>query len=234
MAKDRTQARREHLAQMRAAQQRKERRSAMIMWGAGAFVIVLIVGLVGFYVVRERAATSLDGVAQFSYKAGSHTPIKVNYKESPPVGGEHNDRWQQCGPYEQPINNENAVHSMEHGAVWITYRPDLPKAQVDKLKGLITSDYLLLSPYPGLKAPVVASSWNHQITLKGADDPRLARYIQKYKQNPSTTPEYGATCSGDGAVTTTTAQAPIPATPPTGAPPSSAPESPAPSATPGS
>ncbi|MFC4585017.1 DUF3105 domain-containing protein [Sphaerisporangium corydalis] len=230
MAKERTQARREQLAQLRAAQKRKERRTAMLMWGAGAFVIVLLVGLVGFYVIQDRAKSSLDGVATFAYKGSQHTPIKVNYKESPPVGGEHNPSWQQCGVYDQPINSENGVHSMEHGSVWITYRPDLAKADVDKLKALVTSDYLLLSPYPGLKAPVVVSSWNHQLALTGASDPRLASYITKYKQNPSTTPEYGATCTGEGSTDQVAADNPLPTTTPSAAPSTSG--TPAPSAEP--
>ncbi|WP_405139401.1 DUF3105 domain-containing protein [Sphaerisporangium sp. NBC_01403] len=236
MAKERTQARREHLAQLRAAQKRKERRTAMLMWGAGAFVIVLLVGLVGFYVIQERSQSALDGVKTFSYKGSQHTPIKVNYKETPPVGGEHNPTWQQCGVYDQPINSENGVHSMEHGSVWITYRPDLPKADVDKLKALVTSDYLLLSPFPGLTAPVVVSSWNHQLPLKGADDPRLARYITKYKQNPQTTPEYGATCTGQGSTDAVASDNPLPTTTPSPAPSGAAtPEqSMAPSATPSS
>ncbi|MEV7968565.1 DUF3105 domain-containing protein [Sphaerisporangium sp. NPDC088356] len=236
MAKERTQARREHLAQLRAAQKRKERRTAMLMWGAGAFVIVLLVGLVGFYVVQERSQSALDGVKTFAYKGSQHTPIKVNYKETPPVGGEHNPTWQQCGVYDQPINSENGVHSMEHGSVWITYKPDLPKADVDKLKALVTSDYLLLSPFPGLTAPVVVSSWNHQLALKGADDPRLPKFITKYKQNPQTTPEYGATCSGQGSTDKLASDNPLPTTMPSQAPSGAAtPEvSMAPSATPSS
>ncbi|GAA3822104.1 DUF3105 domain-containing protein [Sphaerisporangium flaviroseum] len=236
MAKERTQARREHLAQLRAAQKRKERRTAMLMWGAGAFVIVLLVGIVGFYVIRDRAETSLDAVKSFNYKGSQHTPIKVNYKETPPVGGEHNPAPQQCGVYDQPINSENGVHSMEHGAVWITYRPDLPKADVDKLKALVTSDYVLLSPFPGLPAPVVASSWNHQLSLNGASDPRLPKYITKYMQNPSTTPEYGATCTGQGTSNKLASDDPLPTSMPS---PSVAPSgqpsaTPAPSGTPSS
>jgi hypothetical protein len=208
MTKDKTQARRQHLAKMRAEAKRKERRSAMLFWGAGGLVIVLLVGVVGFYLIRENARTSLDEVRTFAYKGAVHKDSKVTYKESPPVGGPHNSVWQNCGVYDQPINNENAVHSMEHGAVWITYRPDLPKSDVTRLGDLVNSDYMLLSPYPGLTAPVVVSSWNHQLVLKGADDPRLPKYIAKYKQNPTFTPELGASCQqGTGA---TAAQNPIP------------------------
>ncbi|MBB2911978.1 hypothetical protein FHS43_003258 [Streptosporangium becharense] len=234
--KEKAQARRDHLARMRAEQKRKERRAAFLMWGVGGAVIVLLVGVVGFYLVNDRATNSLDGVTSANYPAAQHVLTKVSYKENPPVGGEHHPSWQNCGVYDQPINNENAVHSLEHGAVWITYRPDLPTAEVDRLKKLASSDYMLLSPYPGLPAKIVASSWNRQLTFDKADDPRLPKFIAKYKNGPDT-PELGASC--DGAVGTTTAEAPIPTATPSASPsqsgsaaPETMPGSPAPSASP--
>ncbi len=55
-----------------------------------------------------------------------HLEEPVTYTENPPVGGVHNPVWQNCGYYAAPIPNETAVHSLEHGAIWITYQPDLP------------------------------------------------------------------------------------------------------------
>jgi hypothetical protein len=220
MAKGKAQARREHLERMRAEQRSKERRAALLMWGVGGLVVVVLVGLVGFYVFKDRSAKSLDAVKTYNYKGSEHTWGKVAYKENPPVGGQHNYYWQNCGIYDKPIHNEHGVHSLEHGAVWITYRPDLPKADVDHLKSLASSDYMLLSPYPGLPAKVVVSSWNHQLTLDSAEDPRLAQYIKTYKQNPTYTPELGAAC--DQGVSTTADQ-PLPPEPAPAASPSAAP-----------
>ncbi|MCC5578917.1 DUF3105 domain-containing protein [Microtetraspora sp. AC03309] len=208
MSKEKAQARREHLARMRAEQKRKERRSALLMWGIGGLVIIVLVGLVGFYVINDQAQKSLTGVKTFAYKGSEHTWDKVSYTESPPAGGPHNNYWQNCGIYDQPIHNEHGVHSLEHGAVWITYRPGLPQGDVDALKSLASSDYMLLSPYEGLKSDVVVSSWNHQLALNGADDPRLPAYIKKYKQNPTYTPEFGAAC--DRGIGTTSAQQALP------------------------
>lgn len=55
--------------------------------------------------------------------------------------------------------------------------------------------YLLLSPYPGLPAPVVASAWGKQLRLTGAADQRLAAFITSYRQSPAA-PEPGAPCAG--------------------------------------
>lgn len=214
--KEKAQARREHLQKMRAEQKRKERRMAFLMWGAGGLVIVLLVGVVGFYLVKQSRETSLDAVSNYSYEAGQHVWKTVSYKETPPVGGEHNNYWQQCSIYDKPIHSEHAVHSLEHGAIWITYRPDLPKAQVDALKKVATStgqqDYMLVSPFPGLSSPIVVSSWGHQLKLDSPEDPKLGAFIKKY-QNGKDTPEPGATCGGNDAIVTTADQAPLPPEP---------------------
>ena len=87
------------------------------------------------------------------------------------------------------------MHALEHGAVWVTYDPKLPEADVEKLRTAIPSTYMVLSPYDGLPSPVVASAWGKQILLTGADDNRLEAFIESYRQGPQT-PEPGAVCTG--------------------------------------
>lgn len=169
--------------------------------GAG-IVVVLIVAAVLYDNYAKRQL--LRDVRTATYSAGLHSSGPISYIESPPMGGAHNVVWQNCGIYNAPIHNEHAVHSMEHGAVWITYRPDLAPEQVERLRALASDDYLLLSPYPGLAYPVVASSWNRQLTFDRADHPGLPAFIGRYKNNPETTPEFGALCaSGTSALATT-------------------------------
>ena len=58
---------------------------------------------------------------------------------------------------------------------------DLPPAEVDALRQLaLINDRLLVSPYPGLNAPVVLSSWDRQLRLETVDDPRLLEFITAY------------------------------------------------------
>jgi hypothetical protein len=123
-------------------------------------------------------------------------PGPVSYPQTPPAGGQHNPIWQNCGIYDQPVANEQAVHSLEHGAVWITYQPDLGEGDVNQLRELVRGrSHALLSPYPDLPTPVVASAWGVQLKLDGASDPRLPFFIEKYHNGPQT-PEPGAPCSG--------------------------------------
>ena len=62
-----------------------------------------------------------------------HVAGPVTYAVTPPIGGPHNAIWMNAGVYTAPVPTERAVHNLEHGAVWITYRPDLPAAQVAQL-----------------------------------------------------------------------------------------------------
>lgn len=138
----------------------------------------------------------IEGLQTFTYPAGDHRSGSLVYAENPPAGGPHNAVWQNCGVYAQPLYNEYAVHSMEHGAVWITYRPDLDSASVDQLKKLVDGrPYTLLSPFPNLPSPVVASAWGAQLKVDKADDSRLKAFLDKYEQG-ATAPERGAACSG--------------------------------------
>jgi hypothetical protein len=183
------------MKERRLARQREQQRTQLIRISAIAGG-VLVLFLLGYFVVRSNQPyTDIEGLQRFSVRGG-HTSETVNYPEVPPVGGIHNPAWQNCGVYTQPVTNENAVHSLEHGAIWITYQPDLPAEELARLQTLTRqSGYRLLSPYPDLPSPIVASAWGYQIQLEQADDPRLAQFIRSFEQSPRA-PEPGASCAG--------------------------------------
>ncbi len=138
------------------------------------------------------------GVKKFAVTDRRHVQTPVSYPQDPPVGGAHAPVPQTCGFYRRPVRNENAVHSLEHGAVWITYRPATPEQELDSLRSLARNQtYVLVSPYPGLPAPVVASAWGRQLRLDSARDPRLDQFVAAYRLG-SQAPEPGAPCKGVG------------------------------------
>jgi hypothetical protein len=166
----------------------------------GLIAAVFIAGFATLVILDARQnamSTPPDGVQTYDVgPAGKHTEANVNYKQNPPVGGPHNPVWQNCGYYDQPVHDENAVHSLEHGAVWITYSPNLPQDQVEHLRDIAENEtYVLVSPRDDLPSPVVASAWGKQLRLDDAEDPDLERFIGAYEQGPQT-PEKGAVCTG--------------------------------------
>jgi Protein of unknown function (DUF3105) len=185
-------------ARKAAARRRQERRRRTIIASVVAAVVVIAVVAVVLVANRDRGTATTAGygrVATFGGLSRNHTESAVHYAQTPPVGGDHNPVWQNCGYYAKPLHNENAVHSLEHGAVWITYQPNLPKDQVDKLASIGRGQsFVLVSPYPGLPAPVVASAWGVQEWFHSANDSGLNDFVSKYRQGPQT-PEPGALCT---------------------------------------
>ncbi|HEX2143731.1 MAG TPA: DUF3105 domain-containing protein [Glycomyces sp.] len=127
------------------------------------------------------------------------------YELSPPVGGDHLSVWQTCtgSVYPDPIADGNGVHSMEHGAVWLTYDPALVDGDgIGLLRSKIEGrDYSLMSPYPEQGVAVSLQSWGNRYQTEDLDDPMIEAYLDTYILNERFNPETMATCS-DGISTT--------------------------------
>ena len=126
------------------------------------------IAVAGYFIAQElrkdaaqdaAAEQPIEGVEEYGDLTNNHVEGEVEYAQNPPVGGDHNAVWQNCGVYSQPVAAINAVHSLEHGAVWITYDPSLAADQVELITAQAASNnYVLVSPQEDLPTPVVASA----------------------------------------------------------------------------
>jgi hypothetical protein len=188
-------------------------------WGliaAAVAVLVFAAAVLTYAVVKVNAAnadkvTSPDdiaGIKTYDYPAGQqHVDTAVDYAESPPVGGPHAPppSWADCTGtvYTVDIRHENAVHSLEHGAVWITYNPDdVSQGDIDTLAKLVENKSgRMLSPYAGLDSPISIQSWGHQLKLESAGDKRIKQFADFFTLNNKYTPEPGASCENPDFIT---------------------------------
>jgi hypothetical protein len=139
--------------------------------------------------------SNLALVEEYDVPPYVHVREDVDYPQSPPVGGDHWDPYLECGAYDVPVRNEYAVHDLEHGTVWLTYRPDLVDADGVAELAARLPDNGIMSPREGLATPVVVTVWGAQLALDGARDERLALFLGEYGGG-HTAPEIGVTCHG--------------------------------------
>ncbi|MCC5475874.1 DUF3105 domain-containing protein [Streptomyces sp. NPDC059680] len=216
-AKNSSAARKARIEEMRRAERSRERRNRALTIAASVVVVAgLVVG--GVVLVNSQSdnkknsaddsktssgdsghwTTGKDGVQTWSGKLPrTHVTAKVSYPMHPPVGGNHNPIWATCDGtvYTKPLRDENAVHSLEHGAVWVTYTSKAKKADVDALAAKVKkTSFSLMSPYENQAAPLILSAWGHQVAVKSADDPEVNKFFKAYVQGPQT-PEPGAACT---------------------------------------
>jgi hypothetical protein len=186
-------------------------------WGtiAAVIVVVLFAGAIFAYMFfryqdlrafkptadTKDPSMQIQGVLIQNYSEGrGHIGAdkRVAYDHSPPFGGPHDATWAACNGvvYATPVRNENMVHSLEHGAVWIAYNPEkITGSALQSLRDRVQgANYLMLSPYPGLDAPISLQSWGHQLKVTDPADKRIDHFIQALRLNQYTYPEIGASC----------------------------------------
>ena len=212
-------ARKARIEEMRRAEKARERRGRILTISASVVVVAgLVVG--GVVLVQHQSdkkntasdakgggssgdaghfVTGKDGVRTWTGNLSrNHVAGTVSYPMHPPVGGNHNPVWLNCNGdvYAKPVKDENAVHALEHGAVWVTYTDKAKKSDVDTLAAKVKqTPYSLMSPYTNQSAPIELSAWGHQVSVTSANDPKVAQFFQTYVQGKQT-PEPGASCTG--------------------------------------
>jgi hypothetical protein len=141
----------------------------------------------------QGQAEAPPGVQTIAVDSADHTEDPVAYPTDPPVGGAHDPVWLNCRVYDEPVRNENAVHALEHGAVWIAYDPDLDASDVERLEDEFgRSSEVIVSPYPGLEHPVSLASWGRLLEMDSVDLDIIDRFVRAFRDQ--TAPEAGATC----------------------------------------
>jgi Protein of unknown function (DUF3105) len=135
-----------------------------------------------------------EGIEVYPATTNELSEGPIEYDRSPPTNGRHDPLWQNCGVYEKPIKDRHAVHSLDHGVVWITHQPDLPANQTEQLRSYGAEDNVIVSPYPGQDARVTVTSWRVQLKLEDAEDPRLRQFVDDFR-NSEIAPLSGNRCT---------------------------------------
>lgn len=162
-----------------------------------AAAVGLVVGLAAVVFLSAPGLRGVpEGTASVDVAAPAHVEGDIHDDGDVPAGGPHSEIWQNCKFYDTEIRSENAVHSLEHGAVWITYRPDVPTDDVNRLRSFTgNNEKVLVSPVPGQGSPIIATAWANQLELDSAQDPRLDQFVNEFKRGTGA-PEPGGRCTG--------------------------------------
>ena len=144
--------------------------------------------------VEVSTEEMLEEVEYLVITSREHTDENVDYPTIPPAGGNHLGIWHTCGIYKVELLDEAAVHSLEHGAVWVTYKPEIPKEEIIKLTIMLSSrSKILLSPHPEQISPIVATAWGRRLEIESSNDLRLEKFVDFFVDGEAA-PEAGITC----------------------------------------
>lgn len=207
-------SRKARIEEMRRAERARDRRGRIITITLSTVVVAALVvgGVVLFQKADDSDKVAADGKSAPKFTTTSdgekvwdakklgrtHVTKDVSYAMTPPVGGDHDQVWMNCNGdvYKDELPERNAVHSLEHGAVWVTYNDKAKAADLKKLEAKVKqTPYSLMSPVEDQKDPIMLTAWGHQRTVTGAADPKVGSFFSTYVQGKQT-PEPGAACTG--------------------------------------
>jgi hypothetical protein len=113
------------------------------------------------------AAARAAGCEMRSRRANSrlHTrnlDDRIDYATNPPTSGRHYEIPAEDGAYSEAPQDEELVHTLEHGRVIVWFKPSLSEDQRADLKALFDEDdyQMVLAPRRNMPYDVAASAWN--------------------------------------------------------------------------
>lgn len=163
--------------------------------GIGLVTILIIAG--GIFLLSsedERLGRPFMG-QEVKIESKNHVPdgTKIQYNSNPPAGGPHYATTAHAGIYDKDKTPADGylVHSLEHGAVILWYKSDLPKDQVEKLKNVFNdaSGKKIMVPRKNLDVPVAVSSWGRVLQLGTINGEQIKAFFEtNYNRGPENAP----------------------------------------------
>jgi hypothetical protein len=193
--RQRLEARRQAKAEALKAQQRAQLRERILRY-------VLIAGLVvvafWLFFLRGQVPDAIAGheIEHFSLSGSNdHTETPVSYDTNPPVSGAHSQRPAACGVYSSDIQDENEVHTLEHGAVGILYQPKLEESDIEVIEEIVEQrdSHVFSAPDDDMDTPIAVTAWGHMMRLEELDRAAVTEFIDVFAQNADA-PEASAEC----------------------------------------
>jgi len=155
----------------------------IIIW---ALVIIAVVG--GFYwlsLLSKKAEKSQSGEA-VPIQGREHITVGAvhpEYNSNPPTSGWHYAESANWGFNDKELPDEQLIHNLEHGGIWISYSEKLDGKSVDLLEKFVDgySTKVILTPRVKNDSPIVVAAWNRLLKLDSFDEQKITEFIKAYK-----------------------------------------------------
>ena len=95
------------------------------------------------------------------------------YNSNPPSSGPHYGSPANWGVYDYEVNDKIFIHNLEHGGIWISYRPDVESRVIEHLKSIAEEfggSKIVMAPRSANDADIAIAAWTRLFKIDVAGD----------------------------------------------------------------
>lgn len=134
-----------------------------LVWFA---ILAILTGSI--YWLVNRAKEKVDSrkiyAVQVADQGRNHIDIGAshpNYNSNPPTSGWHYEKWKEKGVYNEQQPDEAMIHNLEHGYIWISYRPDAAPEIIKQLENFYGfGKKIVVEPRKENDKIIALAAWN--------------------------------------------------------------------------
>jgi hypothetical protein len=157
-----------------------------VVVGIGALILLALGS--GTTEINVNVADIPDESVTVAFQGQNHIEVGAAhepYNSNPPTSGPHYASPARAGMYEQILPDENVVHNLEHGHVWLSYRDAGDSEAIDLLRRLQASEplWVIVTHRPDNDTRVAAAAWTRLLTLDDLDQDQLAAFVERHHNN---------------------------------------------------
>ncbi len=168
----------------------RDQRRKRALWGTVILVALVVVAFLAWTFLRPAPGVAAQG-RQYASEGSQHVPegAPTQYRTRPPSSGNHYDQPAPYGVFERAVPPGNFVHTLEHGAVVVLYRPDLcDQSCVGQLRDVYQSAprgkygtvKMTVLPYQDMDHAIAAVAWTWIDEMDLVDKDRLIAFYRAH------------------------------------------------------
>lgn len=162
---------------------RSRRIKTALVW---FMIVTVIAGAVYALVVWSKSMSkNKPGEAVPEMASRDHIPPespRPEYNTNPPTSGNHYAQPANWGIYAEALPDEQLVHNLEHGGIWISYRDPGNVELVEQLKN-IADDYslkVIMTARPQNDSAIAVAAWGRLLKLDTFDRGQILDFLKAY------------------------------------------------------
>lgn len=153
----------------------------------GSLFGVVIIGLAFFVSQLSSLNPSLPSEIQYlPIQAGGHLnpgEKPPRYNSNPPTSGVHDAQPANWGVYFTAIPDQNVVHNLEHGGIWLSYRDATDAETAEKLQGIAQryGAQMIVTHRPADTSRIAVAAWGALMKLDSVDTDKIASFVARFR-----------------------------------------------------